>query len=79
VSEDWVELGQYAPMEAEVLKAALESVDIEVVSLTETVGRIYALTASSLGSVTLLVPVDREQEARALINDSQPVGFPEGD
>ena len=79
MSGDWAVLGKYPPMEAEVLKAALESVDIEVVAIGETVGRIYALTASELGEVSLLVPPDRLDEALALINDSRPVGFPEGD
>ncbi|MGI8610046.1 MAG: putative signal transducing protein [Candidatus Dormibacteria bacterium] len=79
MSDDWAELKVTDSMEAEILKAALESIDIPVVLVGETVGRLYGITASDLGSVHVLVPPDRVQEARELIETSQPVDFPEGD
>lgn len=79
MSEDWAEVKVTDSMEAEILKAALESIDIPVVLVGEAVGRIYGITASDLGSVHVLVPPDRLDEARDLIDTSEAVDFPEGD
>ena len=64
---------------ADVLKAALETAAIPVVTRQEASGRIIGLTVGSMGEVSLLVPQDRVAEARALIDDSHPIDFPEGD
>ena len=79
MTEEWAEVKVTDSMEAEILKAALESIDIPVVLVGEAVGRIYGITASDLGSVHVLVPPDRLDEARDLIETSQAVDFPEGD
>lgn len=79
MSDEWSELKVTDSMEAEILKAALESVDIPVVLVGEAVGRIYGITASELGNVHVLVPPDRFDEARELIETSRPMDFPEGD
>lgn len=79
MSDAWSELKVTDSMEAEILKAALESVDIPVVLVGEAVGRIYGITASALGSVHVLVPPDRVDEARELVETSRPVDYPEGD
>jgi hypothetical protein len=79
VSEDWAEVKVTDAMEAEILKAALESADIPAVLVGEIAGRLYGITASQLGSVHVLVPPDRLEEARELIDSSRAIDFPEGD
>jgi Putative prokaryotic signal transducing protein len=79
MTEEWAEVKLTDAMEAEILKAALQSIDIPVVLVGEAVGRIYGITASELGNVHVLVPPDRLDEARELIDTSQAVDFPEGD
>ncbi|MFN2464316.1 MAG: DUF2007 domain-containing protein [Candidatus Dormibacteria bacterium] len=79
MSDGWQVVRETSAMEAEILKAALEAADIPVVLQGETVGRLYGITASDLGSVALLVPPDRLAEARALVDSSEPIDFPEGD
>ena len=79
MNEGWEPVKITDMMEAEVLKAALETADIPVVLRGETAGRIYGITASELGSVFVLVPSDKLEEARALVEDSHPLNFPEGD
>ena len=76
---DWAVLQEAGQMEAEVLRAALETAEIPVTMQSEFVGRLYGLTSQELGAVTLLVPRARLEEARALLADSSPVDFPEGD
>ena len=75
----WEILVRAGQMEAEVLRAALETADIPVAMRSETVGRIYGLTTQQLGEVTLLVPAERLEEARELLESSVPVDFPESD
>jgi hypothetical protein len=67
------------PMEAEILRAALETADIPVAMSSEFVGRLYGLTSQKLGEVTVLVPRERLQEATDLIENSVAVDFPESD
>lgn len=76
---DWVVLKKTDQMEAEVLRAALETADIPVAMRSEAVGRIIGVTNTELGQVTLLVPRDREQEARDLIDTAVAIDFPESD
>ncbi|GAC1584222.1 MAG: hypothetical protein NVS3B24_23350 [Candidatus Dormibacteria bacterium] len=76
---DWEVVRTTDSMEAEILKAALANADIPVVLQGETVGRLYGITASELGYVAVLVPADRLDEARALVDSSEAVDFPEGD
>ncbi|MEA2646360.1 MAG: putative prokaryotic signal transducing protein [Chloroflexota bacterium] len=77
--EDWVVLQSAEQMEAEVLRAALETAGIPVVTTSEFVGRLYGLTSQELGAVRLLVPRSRVEEARELVNGSSAIDFPEGD
>ena len=76
---DWVVLTKVDEMLAEILRAALETADIPVAMRSESVGRLYGLTNQRLGEVTLLVPRDRAQEAKELIETSVPIDFPESD
>jgi Putative prokaryotic signal transducing protein len=76
---DWVVLTRVGEMEAEILRAALETAEIPVAMRSESVGRLYGLSNQKLGEVTLLVPRDRETEARELIETSVPIDFPEAD
>lgn len=76
---DWEVVTIVDALTADVLKAAIETAGITVVMRQEASGRIIGLTVGSMGEVSLLVPRDRLAEARALIDESQPVDFPEGD
>jgi hypothetical protein len=76
---DWAVVAIVDALAAEVLKAALETAGISVVARQEASGRIIGLTVGSMGEVSLLVPQDRIVEAHALIDDSHPLDFPEGD
>jgi hypothetical protein len=76
---DWEVVTIVDALAADVLKAALETAGISVVTRQEASGRIIGLTIGSMGEVSLLVPGDRVAEARALIDDSHAVDFPEGD
>jgi hypothetical protein len=76
---DWAVLTVVDPLEAEVLKAALETAGFPVVVRQEASGRIIGLTIGSMGEVSVLVPADRLGDARDLIADSHPVDFPESD
>jgi hypothetical protein len=75
----WVEVANVTALEAEVLRAALETAEIPVQTLGEAVARIIGLSDVDLGIVRVMVPEDRAEEARELLADSQPVDFPEGD
>ena len=76
---EWEVVTVVDALAADVLKAALETAGITVVMRQEAYGRIIGLTVGSMGEVSLLVPRDRIVEARALIDDSHAVDFPEGD
>ncbi|HXO66978.1 MAG TPA: DUF2007 domain-containing protein [Candidatus Dormibacteraeota bacterium] len=76
---EWEVVTVVDALAADVLKAALETAGITVVMRQEAYGRIIGLTVGSMGEVSLLVPRDRVVEARALIDDSHAVDFPEGD
>jgi hypothetical protein len=73
----WAVLAQTNPLEAEVLKAALEMADIPVVTRREAYGRVIGLTVGDLGEVEVLVPEERLAEARSLTSDSHSIGFPD--
>ncbi|MBI5305412.1 MAG: DUF2007 domain-containing protein [Chloroflexi bacterium] len=52
---------------AETIKNKLESAGIPAMLKYESVGRIIGLTVDGLGQVEVLVPREREEEARALL------------
>ncbi len=52
---------------AETIKSKLESAGIPALLKYESIGRIIGLTVDGLGQVEVLVPREREQEARALL------------
>lgn len=79
MSDDWVEVARVSSLEAHILQAALDTAGIPAQTLGETVGELYALSASKLGEVRVLVPPDRAEEARALLDTSETLDFPEGD
>lgn len=76
---DWTVVTVVDSLTASVLKAAVETAGIPVVTRQEAYGRIIGLTVGSMGEVSLLVPADRLAEAEALIADSHPIDFPESD
>lgn len=76
---DWEVVTIVDALAADVIKAALETAGITVVTRQEAYGRIIGLTVGFMGEVSLLVPRDRVVEARDLIDDSHAVDFPEGD
>jgi len=56
-------------LDAEMIKAFLESVDIQVLLNQESAGSSFGLTIGPLGLVDILVPVDKEVEARKLLDE----------
>lgn len=54
---------------AQVIKGKLETAGIPVLLDYESVGPIIGITVNGLGEVRLLVPDDRAEEARALIEE----------
>jgi len=52
---------------ANVLKSHLESKGIPVVLQYESIGRVYGITVDGLGEVSILVPQERIEEARSII------------
>lgn len=54
-------------MEAQAIRATLEAAGIPVRLNSEAAGRLYAVTVDGLGAVRILVPVDRLEEARRII------------
>ena len=55
------------PLAAEVVKGRLESAGIPAMLKYESVGRTMGLIVDGLGEVQVLVPKEREQEARELL------------
>jgi hypothetical protein len=53
---------------AHVIKAKLESAGIPVLLDYESAGPAFGITVNGLGAVRILVPSDRADEARALID-----------
>jgi hypothetical protein len=75
----WEELLITTALEVGVIKAALETAGIPVVTQAEASGQIIGLNVGPLGEVRVLVPGDRLLEARELLADSHPLDFPESD
>jgi hypothetical protein len=56
-------------MEAEILKAKLESFEIPCMLRFEAVGRIYGITTDGLGRVQVMVPPDYYDKAREILEE----------
>ncbi len=56
-------------LEAEMIKAFLESNGIPALLNQESAGIVFGLTVGPLGEVKVLVPVDKLEEARAILVD----------
>ncbi|MBN2565014.1 MAG: DUF2007 domain-containing protein [Candidatus Eisenbacteria bacterium] len=56
-------------MEAETIKSALEAAGIPTELRIEAAQRLFAVTVDGLGAVRVLVPTDRLQEAKAIIEN----------
>jgi hypothetical protein len=54
---------------AEIIKAKLESAGIPALLKYESLGPVLAVTVDGLGQVKVLVPQEREQEARELLGE----------
>lgn len=59
-------------MRAQVIKSKLEGAGIPVLLDYESVGAVIGITVDGLGEVRVLVPKDRAEEARALIEEQPP-------
>lgn len=57
------------PLNAEVIRAKLESANIPVLLRYEAIGRVLGLTVDGLGRVEVWVPRDLEGEARELLSE----------
>ena len=78
--EGWEEVATPGSrLEADVLKAALETAAIPVVERAEAYGQIVGITVGDLGAISLFVPADRVAEARELLSDQRAIDFPQGD
>ncbi len=55
-------------MEALTVKSVLEAAGIEATLKMEAVTKLLAMTIDGLGAVEILVPVERLEEARAIVN-----------
>ena len=56
-------------LQAEIIKGKLESNDIPVLLEYESLGPVMGLTVDGLGEVRVLVPEDKAEMARALIEE----------
>jgi hypothetical protein len=56
-------------IEAESVKILLESFDIPAFTNQESAGATYGLTVGILGEVEVIVPLDRVDEAKKVIDD----------
>lgn len=56
-------------MKAQVIKSKLEGAGIPVLLDYESVGPVIGITVDGLGQVRVLVPRDRAEEAKALIEE----------
>ena len=54
-------------MEAQALRSALEAADIPVELKISAATKLFAVTVDGLGAVEIMVPVDRLEEAQAVI------------
>jgi hypothetical protein len=79
MSDDWEVIRVTGAMEAEVLRAALETADIPVVVQDNTFSRVVGYGPTPSTTVRVMVPPDRAEEARALLDASTAVDFPLSD
>jgi hypothetical protein len=54
---------------AEIIKGKLETSDIPVLLKYESLGPVMGLTIDGLGQVEVWVPMDKEEQARALLEE----------
>lgn len=57
-------------LQAEVIKGRLESAGIPVMLDYESLGRVYGLIVDGLGEVRILVPTERAEDAKALLESA---------
>jgi hypothetical protein len=70
MSEHWVVLVEVAGMpQAEILRGMLEAQEISTVLSQEGAGRAIGLTIGSMGAVQILVPLEDQERAQALLDD----------
>lgn len=58
-------------LQAEIIKGKLETNDIPVLLEYESLGPVMGLTLDGLGQVRVLVPEDKEEAARALLEETE--------
>jgi hypothetical protein len=58
-------------LRAEIIKSKLEVNDIPVLLQYESLGPVMGLTLDGLGEVRVLVPADKAEIARALLEEAQ--------
>jgi hypothetical protein len=64
---------------AEMVRLMLESFNIPATLSQESVGSVYGLTVGPLGETQILVPADKEQEAREILKDMEAGLLDQGD
>lgn len=65
-------------MEAQAIRSALEAAGIPAELKMEAAQQLFAVTVDGLGAVKVLVPADRLEEARSVIeNPASTIGGPE--
>ncbi len=64
---DWKVLFEGDRIEAQIIKGLLDTEGIPSFLEYEAVGKIYGFTVDGLGKVKVLVPLDRYDEARGLV------------
>ena len=61
-------------LQAEIIKGKLEANDIPALLEYESLGPVLGLTLDGLGEVRVLVPEDKAEAARALLEESVEIG-----
>ena len=61
-------------LQAEIVKGKLEANDIPALLEYESLGPVLGLTIDGLGQVRVLVPEDKAEAARALLEESEDLG-----
>ena len=74
---DWVVVAHATgPVDGEIIAGLLRTANIPYYIQQESIGRIYGLSFGALGMVTVLVPIDYEREAVALLDEPNLDDYP---
>lgn len=69
-AHQWIVVEEVAgPFQAELLRGLLEAQGIPVMISQEGIGHVYSLTVGTLGRTQVLVPSDKIERARKILDD----------